>query len=195
MIGRLCGTLEAFLQEGIILDVGGVGYEIQIALGFQMHLTLHQTLTLWIETLWRQDSIRLIGFPSLEERLLFRDILKVQGAGTKVGLNLLSELGFHGTCQALLTENRQALTRVAGIGAQLSSRLISELKPRLMSQKNVAFSSAWGQKRWEVIEALESLGYVRAQIEPILQTWKPEWNQRSVEELLPHILSLLMPSN
>lgn len=132
MIGRLQGKLVAKQPSWIILDIQGVGYEITLPLSVFASLpAVDESLTLWIHQVIREDANLLYGFARLEDRQLFRELVKVTGIGPKVGIAILSAMTSSALLQAVQHEDLQALTRIPGIGKKTAERLLIDLRDRL----------------------------------------------------------------
>lgn len=134
MIGHLKGTLEAVGDDWILLDVGGVGYEIACPSRLLSQMPeIGGAVSLSIETYVREEAIRLYGFGSLNEREWFRLLMTVQGVGAKVALAILGVLDGDEVGNAILMEDRAAIQRAPGVGKRVAERLVSELKSKVPS--------------------------------------------------------------
>ncbi|SFB90161.1 Holliday junction DNA helicase subunit RuvA [Marinospirillum celere] len=134
MIGRLQGVLAEKQPSWVILDVQGVGYEVDLPLSVFAGLpALNEPLTLWIHQVIREDANLLYGFARLEDRQLFRELIKVSGIGPKVALAILSSLESRQLLTVIQEGDLQSLTRVPGIGKKTAERLLVDLKDRLKS--------------------------------------------------------------
>jgi len=132
MIGRLEGRLVEKQPSWVLLDIHGVGYEVELPLSVFAGLPLlNQPLTLWIHQVIREDANLLYGFARLEDRQLFRELIKVSGIGPKVALAILSSLESRQLLTVIQEGDLQALTRVPGIGKKTAERLLVDLKDRL----------------------------------------------------------------
>ncbi|HKM15344.1 MAG TPA: Holliday junction branch migration protein RuvA [Marinospirillum sp.] len=132
MIGRLQGKLVVKQPSWIILDIQGVGYEITLPLSVFASLpAVDEPLTLWIHQVIREDANLLYGFARLEDRQLFRELVKVTGIGPKVGIAIMSAMASSALLQAVQNEDLQALTRIPGIGKKTAERLLIDLRDRL----------------------------------------------------------------
>lgn len=147
MIARLKGQKAAVLPTGIILDVNGVGYFLEMPLSTLCQLPeAGATLELYTHTYVRQDMIKLFGFSSLAEKNAFEILISLSGIGPKVALAILSTLSLQALKQAARRQNQQAFEAVPGIGKRLAEKILVELKPKLAkledSQLNGASSTA-----------------------------------------------------
>lgn len=168
MLGRLNGTLVAKQPAWAILDIQGVGYEIHLPLSIYVNLPeLNSQVTLWIHQVIREDANLLYGFAQLEERQLFRELIKVNGVGPKVGMAIMSSLDSSSLLNAIQNKDLATLTRIPGIGKKTGERLLLDLTDRLKdwstgtnATTNTNSSTApQPNPRFEAEEALIALGY------------------------------------
>jgi Holliday junction DNA helicase RuvA len=132
MIGFLYGVLLEKTPDSVILDVGGVGYEIVVPVSSICALAPRgEKASLFIHTHVREDAIKLFGFASLFDRKVFESLLSVNSVGPKVALSLLGPLDGIELCHVVQENNLAALTTVPGVGARTAERLVLELKPKL----------------------------------------------------------------
>lgn len=132
MIGRLAGVLIDRQPPWLILDVGGVGYEVEAPMSvFDRLPETGQSCTLLIHHLVREDAQLLFGFTSRQDRELFRALLRLSGIGPKVALGILSSLSAADFALLVEAGDSQALTRLPGIGKKTAERLILEMRSRL----------------------------------------------------------------
>lgn len=132
MIARLIGRKAAVLPTGIILDVEGVGYFLELPLSTLCQLPdSDEPLTLYTHTYLRQDMLKLYGFSSLAQKNAFEILISLSGIGPKVALAILSTLSLNALKQAARSQNQQAFEAVPGIGKRLAEKILVELKPKL----------------------------------------------------------------
>lgn len=130
MIGQLKGKVDAIGEAHAIIDVHGVGYEVQLSARTLRNLKLGEDVTLTIDTHVREDSIRLFGFQSEVERSWFRTLQNVQGVGSKVALGVLGVLSTHDLANAIALGNWAAVEQAPGVGKKLAQRIVAELKDK-----------------------------------------------------------------
>ncbi len=129
---RLTGTFMAALPSGVVLDVQGVGYGIELPLSTLCQLPrVGQALSLWVYSHVREDAIRFFGFRSYEDRQVFEILLSLTGVGPKVALAILSTLSVSALERSVLKQETRVLESVPGVGARLAERIIVELKPKM----------------------------------------------------------------
>jgi len=130
MIGKLKGIVDAIGESHCVIDVNGVGYEVQASARTLRNMKLGDTATLSIDTHVREDAIRLFGFSSEVERSWFRSLQNVQGVGSKVALSVLGTLSPSDLANAIALGNWAAVEQAPGVGKKLALRLVVELKDK-----------------------------------------------------------------
>jgi len=174
MIVKLRGTVDSYGADYIILDVGGVGYQVHCSpRTMQMLPGAGEAATLSIETYVREDQIKLFGFASDTEREWFRLLQTVQGVGSKVALSVLSTLKIPDLASAVAMRDKAAISRAPGVGPKVAERIVTELKDKAPAYASVdpAFvhlAGALDDKRapkpvMDAVSALVNLGYGQPQ--------------------------------
>ncbi|MEE8118449.1 MAG: Holliday junction branch migration protein RuvA [Gammaproteobacteria bacterium] len=167
MIGRLSGTLIAKHPPQLVIDVNGVGYELQAPMSTFYDLPdVGQPITLFTHLVVREDAQLLFGFATENERQLFRDLIRVTGVGAKMAITILSGTSVDGFIRCVQDNDSAALTRLPGVGKKTSERLIVEMRDRLSSRSvsgtglsaGMLLSSSSSPQQ-EAISALVGLGY------------------------------------
>jgi Holliday junction DNA helicase RuvA len=132
MIGRLHGTLVSKEPPTLLVDVGGVGYELEAPMTTFYDLpATGQSVTLYTHLVVREDAHLLFGFSRESQRRLFRDLLKVNGVGPRVALAILSGMSDQEFVACVAQSDIARLTRIPGIGRKTAERLVVELRDRL----------------------------------------------------------------
>jgi holliday junction DNA helicase RuvA len=156
MIGRLSGKLLAKNPPQVLLDVAGVGYEIDVPMSTFYNLpATGEAVTLHTHLIVREDAHVLYGFASLEERSVFRKLIRISGVGARTALSVLSGLSVADLAQAVTLQDTARLTKVPGIGKKTAERLLLELKGKI---SEVETKPASGSSS-DVVNALIGLGY------------------------------------
>ncbi len=165
MIGRLKGTLVSKQPPWLLVDVNGVGYEVEAPMSSIYDLpATGQEVCLLIHTVVREDAFLLYGFLREAERSLFRNLLKISGVGAKLALAILSGMSAQEFADAVQRNDVSTLIRLPGIGRKTAERLIIEMRDRLGGLEGAglpgtAGASAAHGAMGEAITALEALGY------------------------------------
>ena len=161
MIGRLSGKLLEKHPPQILLDVQGVGYEVDVPMSTFYNLpALGESVTLHTQLIVREDAHLLYGFASDEERQTFRRLLKITGVGAKLALTILSGMSVNELAQAVVAQDAGRLTKIPGIGKKTAERLLLELKDKLegITVAGMPVSSATAGSS-DILNALLALGY------------------------------------
>jgi Holliday junction DNA helicase RuvA len=185
--------------DRLVLDVGGVGYELVIS---RRTLTLlgkpGEDATVQTALAIRETEWTLFGFATLEERQMFGLLQSVTGIGPKLALALVGTLGPEQLAEAIISENHKMISQAPGVGAKVAQRIILELKSKVedwYQQRNLsapqAASSQWNQVFDEVHSILEGLGYTATEINMVLKRAKDEKLDQDVETLVRYSLKLL----
>jgi Holliday junction DNA helicase RuvA len=162
MIGRLSGTLLEKSPPTVLIDVGGVGYEVDVPMSTFYDLPgLGQPVVLLIHPVVREDAHLLYGFLTTAERDAFRQLVRISGVGPRTALSVLSGLSVAELAQAVALQESARLTRVPGIGKKTAERLMLELKGRLAPELAQAGQTDGGAAtgNTDVLRALLALGY------------------------------------
>jgi holliday junction DNA helicase RuvA len=194
MIGYLKGVVLFIEEDVLVLDVGGVGYEVHPTLSALSKAGVPgDDAELLIHTLVREDELKLFGFASREERALFLMLMQVKGVGYRLALLIISQMGDEGFVEAVLSANPVPLTRIKGIGKRTAERVILEMKDQV--SKIYSGGSTGGLPPpahmpaglVEVQQALLGLGFRHAEVTAVLATMK-ELKGAAVEELIREAL-------
>lgn len=161
MIGRIRGTLLEKNPPEILVDVHGVGYEINVPMSTFYNLPdVGQEITLLTHFIVREDAQLLYGFGTAKELAAFRQLIKISGIGARTALAVLSGMTVDALAQAVAKQESSLLTRVPGIGKKTAERLVLELKGKICADLDgVTLAAAPGDNRADVVAALVALGY------------------------------------
>ncbi len=167
MIGRLQGQLVYKQPPSLMIDVNGVGYEIDAPMStFYQLPECGEQVILHIHMIVREDAQMLYGFHDLADRRLFRTLLKVNGVGAKMALTILSGMDAKGFRHCIQFGDTDSLVRLPGVGKKTAERLVVELRDRLDNDENAAVVSSADVRVNtvrnhidEAISALTALGY------------------------------------
>lgn len=174
MIGRLHGTLLTKQPPQLLIDVGGVGYEVDAPMSTFYDLPANgETVTLFTHLAVREDAQQLFGFATEKERQLFRDLIKVNGVGGKVALAILSGISVNEFAVCIQAEDSARLVKVPGIGKKTAERLIVEMRDKLDVDDSAAIklptAAVTNDPVAEAHGALVALGYKPAEASRMLE--------------------------
>jgi Holliday junction DNA helicase RuvA len=156
VIGRLSGKLGAKNPPQILVEVSGVGYEVDVPMStFYALPSTGGSVTLFTHLVVREDAHTLYGFASAEERSVFRQLIRVSGIGPRTALAVLSGMSVSDLAQAIALQDAGRLIRIPGIGRKTAERLLLELKGKLAE----AVGEPTTERGADVVNALVALGY------------------------------------
>jgi len=198
MIAHLSGTLLAKHATSVIVDVGGVGYEVTIPVSTFYDLgDINTPVRLRVYTHVREEALQLYGFRTERERELFTLLISVSGIGPKSGVAMLSGMSADEIVSAIRTNNLARLTSIPGVGRKTAERLVIELRDKMAQLSapgldeqtpagaaSAAAAAAEEAPREDTLSALLNLGYQKAAAEKALQRAVDEGGDLSVELLL-----------
>jgi Holliday junction DNA helicase RuvA len=160
MIGRITGTLVARHPPQIMVDVRGVGYELDVPMSTYYNLpATGAEVTLVTHLVVREDAHLLFGFATEQERHVFRQLLKIAGIGARTALSVLSGLSVADLHQAVSAQDSGRLTKVPGIGKKTAERLLLELKDKLHVTVVATQAGGAAAANGDIVNALLALGY------------------------------------
>jgi Holliday junction DNA helicase RuvA len=160
LIGRIAGKLMAKQPPQIVVDVQGVGYEIDVPMSTLYQLPATGTdVTLFTHLTVREDAHLLYGFATEQERTVFRQLLKISGVGARTALAVLSGMSVADLHAAVSTQDSGRLVKIPGIGKKTAERLLLELKDKLKVTVMLTPATAAASASSDIVNALLSLGY------------------------------------
>ena len=199
MIGYLSGKILEKDANTVIVDVGGVGYEVTIPLSTFYELgEPGSDVSLRIFTHVREDALQLFGFKTTRERDLYLKLISVQGIGAKSGITMLSGMSADEIVAAIRTNNLVRLTSIPGVGKKTAERMVIELRDKIGDLSATAAAASAGNGPGEpdsvfddALSALVNLGYQRNAAEKALQDAAKDGAEMSVQKLLRAALQKL----
>ena len=160
MIGRLVGTLAEKAPPQVLIDVNGVGYEVDVPMSSFFNLPgLGERVTLLTHFVVREDAQLLYGFLTHEERATFRQLIRISGIGPRTALSILSGLSVGELSQAVTQQQAGRLVKVPGIGKKTAERLLLELKGKLGPDMAAPGAAVASDAQADIVQALMALGY------------------------------------
>ena len=177
--GQIIQSWQLSSKKGVVLNVGGVGYEIQL-LSKQIDIIDNaKSFEFWIHQINREDCINLYGFSAINQRDLFRKIISVNGIGAQIGMSLLEDFEVNQLVDAIEENDVNLLIKSQGIGKRIAERLVVELKNKLqqfkdnkqstINNKNTNESNPFAKYLEEIKSILNSLGYMDNEIKDAIQ--------------------------
>jgi Holliday junction DNA helicase RuvA len=204
MIAHLSGTLLVKQTNTVIVDVGGVGYEVTIPLSTFYDLEdTDAPVALRIYTHVREDTLQLYGFKTARERELFLRLISVSGIGPKLGITMLSGMSADEIIASIRSNNLARLTSIPGVGKKTAERLVIELRDKISALSSPALEEEFATRtgagapatedamRDDALSALLNLGYQKAPAEKAVTAAMQEGGDLSVEVILRRSLRLL----
>ena len=190
MIGQLKGKLISKNPPEILVEVGGIGYELLCPMSTIYELNdIDQDVSLQTHLSIKDDSHTLFGFATKDEKSLFRELIRVNGVGPKVALAILSHLSTNSLVECIINENSELLSKTPGIGKKTALKVIVELQDRLdkvelTSSSTLVMSNKVGQNTntKQALTALQSLGFKVKEANKMLSTIEDQ--TLSTEELI-----------
>ncbi len=201
MIGYLKGTLAASHPPVLVIDVNGIGYEVEAPLSTCLEMPhLGSPVHLITHLIVREDQHTLYGFATEAERQLFRDLIKVNRVGAKLALGILSGMTVDAFIGCVQTEDAGALAKLPGVGRKTAERLIMDMRDRVDAQAQVLSVSrigkggqSGGDARHEAFSALTALGYKPAEARRMLD--KTDAGLLTTEDILRSVLQSAAPAS
>jgi Holliday junction DNA helicase RuvA len=206
MIGFIRGKLAHKEPPWLLVDVNGVGYELEVPMSTLFRLPdVGSEVFLRTHLVTRDDHQTLFGFATEDERRLFRNLVKVSGVGAKLALTILSGISVEGFVQCVQMDDKASLVRLPGIGRKTAERLILDMRDRIEQIANGAGSAGAGDTvngagamstgttspRAEAFNALVTLGYKHGEVQKMLEGVSVE--DRTTEDILRLVLRSVAP--
>ncbi|HEX5704696.1 MAG TPA: Holliday junction branch migration protein RuvA [Pyrinomonadaceae bacterium] len=205
MIAHLSGTLLSKQATNVIVDVGGVGYDVAIPLSTFYDLgEIGEPVQLRVYTHVREDALQLYGFKTARERELFLQLISVNGVGPALAIKLLSGMNADEMIASIRTNNLVRLVAIPGVGRKTAERLVVDLRDKIAALSSPALEEEFAAKaavegapttteamRNDAMSALANLGYQKAAIEKAVKNAVDEGGELSVEVILRRSLRSL----
>ena len=187
MIGSLRGRLSSKLAPQIVIECGGVGYEVETPMSTFLELpALGTDLFLYTHLLVREDAQILYGFATEDERLMFRTLLKVNRVGAKLALGILSAMSTNAFRRCVELEDTTAMSKIPGVGKKTAERLIIDMRDRIDVAAPGGGKSApltvEASARNEAVDALVALGYKPKEVHNLIS--KLDIEDKSAEDII-----------
>ena len=175
MIGRRTGILAEKSPPQVLVDAGGVGYELDVPMSSFFNLpALGERVTLLTHFVVREDAQQLFGFLTHDERSTFRQLVKISGVGPRTALAILSGLSVAELADAVSRQESGRLVKVPGIGKKTAERLLLELKGKLGPELGQPAAAAADDNHNDIVQALLALGYSEREAAAALKALPPQ---------------------
>jgi Holliday junction DNA helicase RuvA len=191
MIAQLSGRLIEKNPTELVIDCGGVGYEVKISLNTFSAISSEEAINVFTKLIVREDAHILYGFATKEEREMFTNLIAVSGIGPNTAMIMLSSLIPEEIAHAIQREDVQTIQSIKGIGAKTAQRVILDLKDKV-SKMNFGTENIFSQNntnRFDALTALISLGFDKKSADKAID--KIDTGSESVEQLIKGALKLL----
>ena len=188
MIAKIKGNVEAVNGNHVIVDVNGLGYEVLCPERSINAIEKNKFISLYIQTILRDDTINLYGFLSLEEKKAFSTLQTVQGVGAKLAMTIIGSFSVKELGNHIGSGDEKSICSAPGVGAKVAKRIITELKDVYSDESNNYDNEAL-TKRNSINSALINLGYSRTEALSLIQKIKSDINDgASIEDLIKEAL-------
>jgi len=175
MIGRLTGVIAEKSPPQVLVDVNGVGYELDVPMSTFYNLPgIGERATLLTHFVVREDAQQLFGFLTHDERSTFRQLVKISGVGPRTALSILSGLSVAELADAVSRQESGRLVKVPGIGKKTAERLLLELKGKLGPDLGLPAAMAATDAQADIVQALVALGYNEREAAAALKALPPD---------------------
>lgn len=188
MIAKLTGTIDEILNDSVIIDVAGVGYQVYVTSRLLQESVVGAKTSIRILHIIKQDAQLLCGFSTEEEMDVFKVLLNIHGVGVRSALSILSTLSISDIATAIATQDATPLSQVSGIGKKTAERILLELKDKsLAAMKDIKHQN--NENMHDAMLGLISLGYQRDEVLHLLQKISNELGSTATaNELIIHAL-------
>jgi Holliday junction DNA helicase RuvA len=175
MIGRLTGVIAEKSPPQVLVDVNGVGYELDVPMSTFYNLPgIGERATLLTHFVVREDAQQLFGFLTHDERSTFRQLVRISGVGPRTALSILSGLSVAELASAVSRQESGRLVKVPGIGKKTAERLLLELKGKLGPDLGLPAAAATTDAQADIVQALVALGYNEREAAAALKALPPD---------------------
>jgi len=183
MIASLRGKVETLGGDWVVVEVGGVGYQVYMPLSTLNKLgSIGSDIKLYTHFHLREDSATLFGFATIEELNLFQTLTGVSGLGPKLAMAMLSAMSVEQLTIGIAAGSTELLISIPGIGKKMAQRLILELKEKVSGGTFISAEAVPTEGNGEVLSALTSLGYSPAEAARAVTNLPKDSNELSLEE-------------
>jgi Holliday junction DNA helicase RuvA len=193
MLDFIKGEIIEILPTSVVIEVNGIGYDINISLFTYSKLQQKKACLLFVHQVIREDAHLLFGFITRDEREIFRQLISVSGIGANTARMILSSMTPEEVRHAIATANVVLLKSIKGIGAKSAERIIVDLKDKILKSEDASqlFKSVDNTIKNEALSALEVLGFSKKNSQKVIDELLTTDSSMPVEELIKRALKLL----
>jgi Holliday junction DNA helicase RuvA len=193
MLNYIKGELTELTPTNAVLEVSGIGYELNISLFSYSQLNGLSNCKIFVHQVIREDAHLLFGFATTDERVVFRNLISVSGVGAGTARMILSSLSPDEVRSAIATGNVSELQSIKGIGAKSAQRIIIDLKDKIVKSADISqiFKQVDNTIKKEALSALEILGFSRKLSEKAVEKIVTANNDIAVDEVIKQALKVL----
>lgn len=171
MISHIYGDISQYGEGFVVIDVGGIGYQVNVTKPVLDELTgKKEKVKLYTYLQVREDAHILYGFLNQSELEMFKLLISVTRVGPQIAMNILSQIKIEELAAAIIHEDEKVLTRISGVGAKNAKRLILELRDKMTKKMEGFALPATGSINYDAVSALVSLGFPRQSAERAVET-------------------------
>jgi len=184
MISHLHGEIAQCGEGFVVIDVGGIGYHVNVPQPALQELTKQSNVTLYTHLNVREDALNLYGFMNTTELEMFKLIISVSGVGPQIAMKILSEIKIEDFASAILNEDEKVLTNISGIGKKNAKRLILELKDKMKKKMEGFIPTSTSNINYDAVSALVSLGFQQRESREAVDAVSADFEAPSIEVLI-----------
>lgn len=183
MIGTLRGTISINENDGIVVEVNGIGYIVHVPTTIKDQVRIGENIFLYTKLIVREDSLTLFGFEDKDSCDVFSLLLGVNGVGPRLALSILSTLDTDVIRRAIFNEQLDVFSRVPGVGKKTAQKIFFHLHDRISTEKDLSPVAGYSETDNELLEALISLGYSVVEAQAAIQSL-PTDTSENIEDRL-----------
>lgn len=192
MISHICGEIAHHGEGFVVIDVGGIGYQVNVTKPTLQELAEKDKVKLYTYLNVREDALGLYGFTNAGELEIFKLLIGVTRVGPQIALNILSQIRIEELAAAIIHEDEKVLTGISGVGQKSAKRLILELKDRMKQRMGDYRSYApAGNVNYDAVSALVSLGFAQREAQEAVNAVSANIKEHTVEALIKAALQKL----
>lgn len=192
MIAKLQGVVDYIEDDFIVIMIAQIGYRVFTPYSFN----IGENVSLWIETIVREDYIKLFGFKTNSEQDLFNSLISISSIGPKLALSILRSLKLDLFYKAIISQDYKLISSVPGVGKKMAEKILLEFKSKteLFNSRQIIQENANSSNYSELLSALEALGYKRIEITTLVDEIISANSNLELEKLIPIALKKISES-